>query len=91
MQSRGTLLSRHRILDPYYRIHHNPGFLEDAVDFRLTEWANEPRRLGRQLLRSFRKVLHATLRMLSRFVYRTITLCWFSAYFLVSRLAHLIR
>lgn len=91
MQQRGTLLSRHRILDPYYQIHHNPGILEDAVDFSLADWTEEPRRIGRWLSRLLKISKRTSIRMISRLVYRLFTLIWFSAYFFVNQVARLLR
>ncbi len=86
MLQRGTLLSRHRILDPYYRIHHNPGILEDAVDFRLADWTREPRRIGRNLARRFSRLRQSSAHMFAKNLYRSFTLVWFSGYFVISRL-----
>lgn len=91
MHQRGALLSRHRILDPYYQIHHNPGILEDAVDFSLADWTEEPRRIGRWLSRLLKISKRTSIRMISRLVYRLFTLLWFSAYFFVSQFARLLR
>lgn len=91
MPLRETLLSRHRIPDPYYQIHHNPGILQDAVDFHIAEWVTEPNGIGIQPARHTRRAKYTTLHMFSRIVYRTFTLIWFFAYFLINRFIRLLR